>query len=555
MERINREGARKHYYKGVELLKPGPEQDLEAAISEFSKAIFLVDDQPEYFAKRGHAYMLLKDYKTAVSNFRRSLKLLHTAELGRRTSNLLDAEGLARLRHQELPDAIFLFSAALDLDPSNIYCYVHRALAQIGQSKLDEALKGLNIYLEREQKPKAKLLIHLLVARINKQIKNPTTAAVHVNWALKIDPVNEEALRLYVQLKGRAGELFAEATAYLLRNQPLKAVDCLKHAIELDPKDTRFLVRRGVIYRQMGKYNDAVADLEAVIELTKGTSTDALRQLAITYNQLGIELYSAREYTQALGIFNLAMKHDSESPSICINRGDCYREMQEVGLALEDYLHAHKLNEADSEVRIRLSTLYDARGLTYFDRGMLDDSYREFSQAITFLPQVPHYYIHRATTAMELGNFESAVQDFREVVKIDPHNEQAWAKLSALGDHGPGDRYTSDSPKRGRRQQRKSLKTTEGTLAGAAGVGGLPARVKARSRSPTRTSVEELAFTKALSDRKGKTVGTLRSQLAYKSGKKLDTGQIDDKYADIVSGMPTGSVKGVANPYPEPIMK
>jgi len=120
MDKINRDGARKHYYKGLELLKPTSEQDLEGAISEFSKAIFLVDDQHDYFAKRGQAYMLLKDYKTAVSNFKRSLKLQHTAELGRKTSNLIDAEGLARLRHQEFADAIFLFSSALDLDPSNL---------------------------------------------------------------------------------------------------------------------------------------------------------------------------------------------------------------------------------------------------------------------------------------------------------------------------------------------------------------------------------------------------------------------------------------------------
>jgi hypothetical protein len=40
MDRINKEGARKHADKGKELLAPGSNQDLEAAISEYSKAIF-----------------------------------------------------------------------------------------------------------------------------------------------------------------------------------------------------------------------------------------------------------------------------------------------------------------------------------------------------------------------------------------------------------------------------------------------------------------------------------------------------------------------------------
>lgn len=81
----------------------------------------------------------------------------------------------------------------------------------------------------------------------------------------------------------------------------------------------------------MGNYNEAVADLEKVLELTNGNSSDASRQLAITYNQLGIELYSAREYQKALDVFQLAIKNDDKSASIFINRGDCHREMHQVG--------------------------------------------------------------------------------------------------------------------------------------------------------------------------------------------------------------------------------
>ena len=40
----------------------------------------VVDDEHEFFAQRGHAYMLLKDYKTAISNFKRALKLQYSDE-------------------------------------------------------------------------------------------------------------------------------------------------------------------------------------------------------------------------------------------------------------------------------------------------------------------------------------------------------------------------------------------------------------------------------------------------------------------------------------------
>lgn len=437
LERINHDGAKRHYTEAKRLLEPGPHQNLELAIAELSKAIFLIDTEPEYFEARGEAYLLLRDYKTAVSNFRQALKLDpdNAFELSRKCSNLLSAQGLSRLKAREFEDALHLFSAAIQTDPSNIYVHVHRSLAYIGQGKIPEALEGLQAYLDQEpESTQSRLVIHILVARLHKQIKNPTKAATHVQQALKIQPSSEEALKLYAQLKGRAGELYTEATDHLLKNEPNKAIDCLKHAIELDPTDARFLIRRGVIHRQLGSYNEAVLDLEKVLEMTNRNSADALRQLAITYNQLAIELYAAKDYAQALTVYDLALRHDDASSSIWVNRGDCHREMQEVGLALQDYLKAHQLNPGDKETRIRLSTLYDARGLTYFDRGLLFEAEAEFSHAIKYLPQVPHYYMHRATTCMESSNHKQALLDYKKVVELDPGNEQAWARLTMLGD-------------------------------------------------------------------------------------------------------------------------
>lgn len=310
VDKIAKDGAKKHFDEGKKLLNKGTEknsqQDIEGAIAQLSKAIFLQENIPEYFESRGQAYLLLRDYKSAVSNFSQCLKMRRNepegliADLRRKTSNLLVAEGLSRLQAREFGDAVHLFTSALETDNTNIYVHVHISLAKIGQQKLEEALKGLNTFLECTSSPKAKLPIHILVARLNKQLKSPTLASHHVHEALAIDPSSPEALNLYAQLKGRAGELYNEATDLLLRNEPRMAIDCLTHAVDLDDQDARFLVRRGIIHRQLGQYNEAVADLEKVLELTKHSDEDAKRQLAITFNQLGIELYAARDLSQVI---------------------------------------------------------------------------------------------------------------------------------------------------------------------------------------------------------------------------------------------------------------
>ena len=586
VEKITQDGAKKHYDEARRLLESGPRQDLEGAIAELSKAIFLVEGNPAFFEARGRAYLLLRDYKSAISNFNQYLKMRrHDAnnpevlELKRRTSNLLVAEGLSRLQAREFGDAVHLFSAALETDQSNIYVHVHRALARIGLQKFEEALEGLNTFLEQETKSKAsKLPIHVLVARINKQLKNPTLAAHHVQQALAIDPNSPEALKLYAQLKGRAGELYSEATDLLLKNEPRQAIECLSHAVDLDDQDPRFLVRRGVIYRQLGQYNEAVADLEKVLVLTKQSDEDAKRQLAITYNQLAIELYAARDVQQALSVYNLALKQDPNAASIWVNRGDCYREMQEVGLALQDYLKAHELNPDDRDTRIRLSTLFDARGLTYFDRGSLEEAQAEFTSAIKYLPQVPHYYLHRATACIESGNLQQAVKDYKEVVLLDPTNEQAWARLQDFGDvseitdrvmqarragaqqPSAGRRAATtraDSSREGRPQGRLRDRSTSSLMSNSSSdfFAPKPTRVPVRDRSPVRQSHEELTWLSSVADRHTATRSQLRRELAYKSDRRLDTRGIDDKYRDPKTGLPISAVVGLKNPYPSPSLR
>ena len=46
--------------------------------------------------------------------------------VSRKTANLLDAEGLSRLQSKEFTEAIHMFSMALDVDHTCIYCLVHR---------------------------------------------------------------------------------------------------------------------------------------------------------------------------------------------------------------------------------------------------------------------------------------------------------------------------------------------------------------------------------------------------------------------------------------------
>eukprot|EP00960_Hanusia_phi_P027622 746917-Hanusia_phi.AAC.1 len=237
-----------------------------------AKAIYLWDQDPDFFEERGKIYLHLKDYKMAISNFKQALRLIfppppsppphrrtmstmsvqvvHEQAGGAETAyfqparcrgpavclrtsfhyphHLTNSQGLCRMRAKEFAEAIFLFSSALEVDPSNLYLHVHHSLALLGQGKTSQALSGLMTYLEADLvHASARAGIHVLVAKLHKQLKNPTTAAHHIHLALNLEPQNPEALLLYTQLKGRAGELYDEATDFLLRNEPQKVSEVL----------------------------------------------------------------------------------------------------------------------------------------------------------------------------------------------------------------------------------------------------------------------------------------------------------------------------------------
>lgn len=53
VQQIAQDGAKKHFDEGRRMLESGPRQDLEGAIAELSKAIFLVEGNPAFFEARG----------------------------------------------------------------------------------------------------------------------------------------------------------------------------------------------------------------------------------------------------------------------------------------------------------------------------------------------------------------------------------------------------------------------------------------------------------------------------------------------------------------------
>ena len=100
-------------------------------------------------------------------------------------------------------------------------------------------------------------------------------------------------------------------------------------AIELVPQEADYFRNRGDTYRLMGKYEEALQDLNRAVELDPGSP--------YAYNARGHYYgYAKKQYTEAISEYSKAIELNPQEAVFYSNRGDIYRLMGRYDEALQD---------------------------------------------------------------------------------------------------------------------------------------------------------------------------------------------------------------------------
>jgi len=221
--------------------------------------------------------ILLEQYDEALAILRDGLAIQDRPEYRRLLATLFlnQSEGLAKQPGNTSAKRIELLQKALEQDPSNPVLL--NRLGELSKGKGAEAEKTREMLLQLASSNKASATVHFLLGTDAFERGKPTEAKFHWDRALEMSP------QMVLAMNNLAWLLSTEKPPQMDR-----ALALIDSALKLDPKNPRLLGTRGNIYRKMGKYKEALNDLQASLQVYDN-SPDQHEALADVYQKLGAD--------------------------------------------------------------------------------------------------------------------------------------------------------------------------------------------------------------------------------------------------------------------------
>ena len=172
----------------------------------------------------------------------------------------------------------------------------------------------------------------------------------------------------------------------------------------------------GLLFYERMEYDRSIESFDKTLELAPYGKDNH-----IVYYNRGMAHLKNRQYDQAIYDFtksiemtpanNNKLQYDS-----LINRGAAYQKNDNLELALADYTHAIELQPGEKNIKY----IYNNRAWVHYARGNYDDAIADFSAAIKIDAEFDNAFYGRATVWQKKMDYERALIDAKEAVRIRP---------------------------------------------------------------------------------------------------------------------------------------
>jgi tetratricopeptide (TPR) repeat protein len=313
-------------------------------------------------------------------------------ELDPSNPEVWQARALSYLRQNETQKAIDDFNSLIELDPESlpVRLAVAETLAQIAQ--YDEALKHINLTIDKQPTAAA----YMLRARLRVQQEKLTEAIQDLDEAVKLAPT--EALPLLMR-----------AQLYVDEGRNALALQDVDRVLEMRPGVPAVRQMRREILAAMGNFTDALRDVEE--QLLKDPDDLGLKL------ELAIYLNAAEQSADAVKVYSDVLKVDPQNGAALRGRGDAYLNIGDHPKAVADYEVAVQLFPEDSGLLNNFAWVLATspedslrNGKRAVELGLKACELTEYKQS--------HILSTLAAAYAETGDFESAVKWSEKSVEL-----------------------------------------------------------------------------------------------------------------------------------------
>ena len=193
-----------------------------------------------------------------------------------------------------------------------------------------------------------------------------------------------------------------------------KAYEHFTEALKLKSDFTEVYIHRGVVFRDVDRFDPALKDFNSAIEIDP-ESANAYDDRGVCYAEMG-------DTEKALNDFNKAIDLNPKSAKSYNSRGITYKDMGKIDLAMKDYNKAIELDPEFPEV-------YNNLGIIYDEKGEHDCAIKNYTKAIELKSYYVSAYNNRGRAYRVKGNIELAIEDFKTAIIGESDFAEAYYNL------------------------------------------------------------------------------------------------------------------------------
>jgi tetratricopeptide (TPR) repeat protein len=253
-------------------------------------------------------------------------------------------------------------------------------------------------------------LVNCWLAYRQLQAENPKQAAVFAERALRAKAL-PWAYCLLGEARLRSGDIQG-------------ARKHLDETLRLDPRRPWAYVISSEIWREMRRFDAALADLEKLVEVHPTPWSYAIRART---------LFNFRDQARGLRDLTYSLKLDPDFREGRAYRAEAYRRLGRFEESLKDFNRSLQGYATENFGRGRVVSW---RGATLLALGRYREAIRDFDPVIRIQPEpnISWALAQRAHARLKLGKYKEAVEDMNRAVRIDP--KSGWIYGGANGAEG-----------------------------------------------------------------------------------------------------------------------